>query len=101
MLLLALSEMANPVKRLLQNKLLVAIGALAYGVYLYQGLSDGLLHGIILKQSPIVKSIPDLMITCVAVILTLSVAAISFRFLEMPFIRFGQRFHYKQASSSD
>lgn len=95
LLLTALSADDTFIKRLLRLPFLTRIGVLAYGIYLYHNLINGLLHGFLSGQSPVIANLPDLVITLLALVLTVGIAALSYRYFETPFIRFGQRFQYR------
>ncbi len=80
--------------KILSNKILVYLGTLSYGIYMFHQIVSGLLHGFIGGSVPHITTYVDLIITVVSLCLTLLLAALSYRYVELPFLKFGHRFHY-------
>jgi peptidoglycan/LPS O-acetylase OafA/YrhL len=70
------------------------LGKRAYGVYLIHQAIQGLLFGAILRRSPAINNTADLATVVAAVVLTMTIASISWRFFESPLIAFGHRSVY-------
>jgi peptidoglycan/LPS O-acetylase OafA/YrhL len=80
-LLLALDD-ENLFSRLLRNRLLQRLGVISYGVYFYHELPIGLWEHVAGAHPQLAWAVPVL-----ALLLTLTVASLSFRYLETPFLR--------------
>jgi peptidoglycan/LPS O-acetylase OafA/YrhL len=94
LLLLVYIDSGGLLGRLLQSRVLVWFGTLSYGIYLFhQPVSAGL-HAWIHGKPPLIGSVGDALITCLALAVTLLLAACSFRLIERRFIEFGHRFSY-------
>ena len=70
---------AASMRGLLANRVLVRIGAISYGLYLWQALPAGLLHSQIMRG--------DLLASADVIVLSIALALISERWIEMPFRR--------------
>jgi len=68
--------------RLLRNRLLQRLGVISYGVYFYHELPMGLWEHVARAHPRLAWAVPVL-----ALLLTLTVAWLSFRYLETPFLR--------------
>jgi peptidoglycan/LPS O-acetylase OafA/YrhL len=66
------------------------LGTISYGVYLFHQGINGLVHG----GEPSMQSIDDLMLTASSLVLTLTIASISYYFFEKPIVNFGQSLKY-------
>lgn len=77
--------------KLLCHPLWLWLGKYSYAIYLFHQFVSGLLHGLILKQEPIIRGLPGALTTLLALSVTFALAWLSFRFLEFPFQRFGKR----------
>jgi peptidoglycan/LPS O-acetylase OafA/YrhL len=82
------------VSRRLTNPVLLKLGQLSYGIYMFHQPASGWLHGVIRQQSPRIADPLDAGITLLALLLTLVAAWTSFRFLESPILRLGHRLRY-------
>jgi peptidoglycan/LPS O-acetylase OafA/YrhL len=96
-LLFTLTRTDSLVSRALRAKWLAWLGGIAYGTYLFHQPIQGLLFGYFRGESPVINSGPTLVTTLVALILTLTVARLSWRFFEQPLIRFGHQSNYRFA----
>jgi peptidoglycan/LPS O-acetylase OafA/YrhL len=68
------------------------LGTIAYGVYLmHVGLLQ-LMHGLILHRAPQITGLGDATITLLALVVTLALAAVSYRYFEAPIIGLGRVF---------
>ena len=70
------------------------LGTIAYGVYITHVSILYLTYGLILGKEPEIKDALDVVVTAVAFLTTLLIAAISWRFLEKPIIGWGHSFSY-------
>jgi peptidoglycan/LPS O-acetylase OafA/YrhL len=60
-------------------------------------IAAGVLHGFLLRRPPGLYSPDSALVTLFALLLTLALAELSFRFFEAPFLRLGQRLRYAPA----
>jgi peptidoglycan/LPS O-acetylase OafA/YrhL len=86
--------------RVLESAPLVYAGQRSYGIYMFHEAVNGLLHGFIRSSAPVIRTLSDAGVTALALFITLALAMLSYRFLESPILRFGQRFRYKSKRSS-
>jgi peptidoglycan/LPS O-acetylase OafA/YrhL len=94
---LILLSVAHPGSRLnlvLSNRVLVWFGTLSYGIYMYHQGVSGILHGLILRRAPVLDSASGVAVTLSALVVTMLVAALSFRFIEQPILSWGHRSRY-------
>ena len=94
LLLIAVSYERSAIKYLLSNTHLRKLGEIAYGVYLLHLPIIGLAFGLVLNQSPRIKTLGELAVVLFALWLTIVTAQASWRFLEKPIVQFGHRFAY-------
>ncbi|MBK8477975.1 MAG: acyltransferase [Opitutaceae bacterium] len=85
--------------RLLGSPVLVWFGQLSYGIYMFHQAVSGLLHGALRHRAPTIVSWSDAVISLCALGLTLLLAALSYRYLESPILRYGHRYHYSDRDS--
>ena len=69
-------------------------GMLSFGIYLFHQPVSGLLHASIRGSQPRITNISDASITLLALVVTLLLAWLSYRFIERPFLDYGRRFQY-------
>ena len=79
---------------LLRSSVLVWLGQLSYGIYLFHMAVGGLLHGAFGRNTLQIRTLSDAGITILALCITIFLAAISHHFFERPIMRFGHRFQY-------
>lgn len=72
------------------------LGKYSYAIYMFHQLVSGLLHGMILKQEPLIRGWAGAMTTLAALLVTCALAWLSYRYLESPFLRLGHRFRYQR-----
>jgi peptidoglycan/LPS O-acetylase OafA/YrhL len=75
---------------------LVELGAISYGVYMYHQAVSGLVHWLIRGDAmPRIAGLDGALASATAFVVTLAVATLSYRLLERRAIRFGHAFHYR------
>jgi peptidoglycan/LPS O-acetylase OafA/YrhL len=80
--------------RLFRLKVLRAVGLISYSVYMYHQAVNGLLHGWLLNQAPQINSWKSLEIACAGLLITLSLAVLSYYVMEQPIRRFAAKTPY-------
>ncbi len=95
LILLAYVDAESRLARCLRCRVLVWLGTLSYGIYLFHQPVAGTFHAWWSGQPPRIINAWDGLITCLALIVTLLLAWCSFRLFERRFIEFGHRFHYR------
>ncbi|MFL5804308.1 MAG: acyltransferase family protein [Roseiflexaceae bacterium] len=95
-LLIAVTEQHGPISAIARNSLLQSMGLIAYGIYMFHQGFSGLVHGILLKQSPQIRGGLDLMVTLGALFLTLIAAYVSWTFFEKPIVKVGHFLKYQK-----
>lgn len=86
--------------RLLKFRVLIWFGKLSYGIYIIHQPVNGLLHGWFFHKNPTILNWQEAGITAVALVITLVLAVLSFRFFESPFLQLGHRFKYLQKAET-
>jgi peptidoglycan/LPS O-acetylase OafA/YrhL len=86
-LVYAVTRTDSVLSRLLRLKWLGWLGGLAYGVYLLHQTVNGMLFGLVWKREPFIQGGSSLLTTLTAIVLTLMVAQLSWRYFEAPLIR--------------
>ena len=99
-LLICVHERSGFISAVCSTKLLQKLGIISYGVYLFDQPVSGLLHGCLLGSKPTMTDGSSALTTVLALVLTLTLAKLSFTFFERPIIEFGHRFRYQTASAS-
>jgi peptidoglycan/LPS O-acetylase OafA/YrhL len=79
---------------LLRAPVLVWLGKLSYAIYICHQAVSGVVHGVLRHSVPLMRVPSDTVVTIFALLVTLSIAALSFRFVETPMLRLGHRFQY-------
>lgn len=93
-LLFALTRPASIISRALRAKWLAWLGTIAYGTYLLHQLIQSLLFGYFWGHGLEITGVSSLLAALAALVLTLVIARLSWRFFEQPLIRFGHRSSY-------
>jgi peptidoglycan/LPS O-acetylase OafA/YrhL len=94
LILLTLIETKGPLARFFRNPVLINLGLVAYGLYLFHQLVNGLLHDIVFKSAPVFDSGATISVTILAFALTYCLAQATYHAFEKRFIAFGHRFRY-------
>ncbi len=87
LILLLLITPGKALKALFTNRIVLAAGTYSYTVYLFHYPLFGLCHYIFFRAPPSVHDVPTLMVTCLALVLSIGFAMLSWRVLERPLIR--------------
>jgi peptidoglycan/LPS O-acetylase OafA/YrhL len=95
--LLVLSDRDGLAARVFSTRPLMALGGLAYGIYLFHQPVLGILHATMRGQVPRLLNVQDALVTLTAAALTLGLAHFSWRYFEKPLVRRGQTFEYLPA----
>jgi peptidoglycan/LPS O-acetylase OafA/YrhL len=98
-LLIAVTEKRGIIRTIATNSLLGRLGMIAYGVYLFHQGMIGLTHGLILHQTPRIQGFQDIVVTLLALVITLALASLSWTYFEKRLVATGRRFNYQQAPS--
>jgi peptidoglycan/LPS O-acetylase OafA/YrhL len=93
-LLIAVLEKRGVVSLVTRFSGLRQVGLLAYGIYLLHEAINGLTHGILLRQSILLHTLPDAAAACLSMALTLGIAFLSWNFFEKHFVTFGHQWKY-------
>jgi peptidoglycan/LPS O-acetylase OafA/YrhL len=94
LLLLVLSQTDSFVARCMRMSLLRRLGGISYCVYIIHLTINELGHRFLMHQEPDLSHWQGILITCTALVLTLTIASLSWKFFEKPLIRRGHRFAY-------
>ncbi|MDD5218480.1 MAG: acyltransferase [Candidatus Omnitrophica bacterium] len=94
LVLIALICVSDWEGKFLRQKALAFLGKIPYCVYLIHSLVLGLLYPLILKQDPKIENLNGFLVACVALVLTIFVAALSYRYFEKPILDYAKRFKY-------
>jgi peptidoglycan/LPS O-acetylase OafA/YrhL len=80
--------------RILRNKILQLIGLVSYGIYIYHFIVLGIVFKIVLNQRPNIASFQELLVTILAVIVTIGVSLLSYYYFEKLFLKLSSKFKY-------
>lgn len=94
LVLIVLVDREGWIASIFRQRMLVWLGAVSYGVYLFHQAVNALLHGLIRYLPPTIMEWEGLAVTCLALIITLVLAGFSFRYFERPVINYGHRYRY-------
>jgi peptidoglycan/LPS O-acetylase OafA/YrhL len=99
-LLTCLHSSTGWIARICRVRALRWLGGISYGVYLFHQPISGLCHAALRGTDPGMTNLEGVATTSLALLVTLLVAGLSFRFIETPIINFGHRFTYDSPASS-
>ena len=94
LMLVAIHEKRGLVTCVTRNGALRYLGRISYGVYLLHQVVHGLAHGLILNQAPILRTWTDALVTVLAIVGTLALAALSWHRFEQPLVELGHSLKY-------
>ena len=96
LLLIVVTAQNGVFVEIVRLSLLRQLGTIAYGVYLIHIPVILLTHGLVLGKDTSITNLLDGLVTLLAFLLTIFLAAISWRFFEKPIINWGRSFSYSQ-----
>lgn len=99
-LLIVVTQKRSLLHYITSNALLRRLGVISYGVFLLHYGILGLAHGLILHHDPTIANVADGLVTLLALMLTLGLAALSYEWFEKPFMAMGRTLHYRKISRS-
>ncbi|HUC85326.1 MAG TPA: acyltransferase, partial [Candidatus Acidoferrales bacterium] len=99
LLLLTIIEKNGFIAPLMRFPPLRKLGVISYSVYLFHKPINDLLHGLLLGKDWKYQQTTDVLVTLLALLLTLSFARVSWRFLEKPIVKWGHSVKYGQPKS--
>jgi peptidoglycan/LPS O-acetylase OafA/YrhL len=94
LLLVALSQADGWIASVMRWRFLRRLGAISYCVYILHLAFNYLVHRVLLHAPPQIYNAAGVVVTLLALLLTLVVAAFSWRFFEKPLIRRGHSYSY-------
>lgn len=94
LLLLALSQTNGWVAAVLRGRYLRALGTVSYCVYILHDAFNQLAHRMLLHAEPQIYNVKGVGVTLLALVVTLAVANLSWRYFEKPLIRRGHSYSY-------
>jgi peptidoglycan/LPS O-acetylase OafA/YrhL len=98
LLLAVLSNSGGWLAGVMRLRFLGWLGGISYCVYLLHEAFNFFAHGILLRAEPQLYSLRQLGVTVLALLATLGVASVSWRFLEKPLIRRGHAYSYGEGA---
>jgi len=94
LLLLSLYSKNPLIRAVVTNRWLGQLGVISYCVYLIHQPVAYLVHGLIWQREPLISSVQGLLTTGLALVATIIIASLSWRFFESRCVRWGRRFAY-------
>ena len=94
-----LVEKHGLVSWLVRHALIRKLGVISYGVYLLHLPVSGLCHGLIRGEPPKITDMKSAGVTLLALLVTLTLAKLSFVFFEKPIIDLGHNYRYAKSRS--
>jgi len=82
------------IARICRARWLQWLGVMSYGVYLFHQPISGLCHAALRGTEPGMTNLIGVAATSLALLITLLVAWLSFRYVEKPILNFGHRYQY-------
>lgn len=76
-------------------------GSISYGLYLIHQPIAGFLHGFLLGKPPDIDSIPQILVTLLALMLSVFISWISWNLFESRLVAFGRQWGYHSSSCSE
>jgi peptidoglycan/LPS O-acetylase OafA/YrhL len=97
LLVVTLTQEGSWIARAMRNPMLRRLGTISYCVYILHYAFNLLMHRLILHGSPEIFDAQGVGVTLLALMLTIGVASLSWRYFERPLIERGHRYLYWQA----
>jgi peptidoglycan/LPS O-acetylase OafA/YrhL len=88
---------AGVMRLILRQPFLVFIGVISYSFYLYHQCVNGLLHGLLLGQTPKIENWSDAAVAGATMLLAGALATLSTKYFEMPIRRLARGLTYLPA----
>lgn len=82
----------SSISAMLRSSTLGKVGAVSYALYMYHQVVNGMIHGYFFNEAPKITSFTHLFAAVCVVTITFVLAAISYKYLEMPIRRRAQLF---------
>jgi peptidoglycan/LPS O-acetylase OafA/YrhL len=101
LLLLVLFRTGSNVAAVMRWRWLGKLGTISYCVYILHDTFNQIAHRLLLHSEPQLYDLRGLAVTLLALVLTLSVASLSWRYFERPLIRRGHRYSYGESTSAN
>jgi len=95
LLLLVLNAPASPFAQMARWRWLRALGIIAYGTYIIHQTVSGFVFGVARGHWPYIAQRSDLLLVALSLVLTLAIAAASWRWFEKPIVRWSRRWNYE------
>ncbi len=95
LLFLAIIDKKFVLSRILRNKVLKIIGTISFGIYIFHQFINGFLHDLIFKKLPSFHDLPSVLVTFLAVFITILLSTGTYHAFEKRFVSFGHKFNYK------
>ena len=83
----------------MRQRWLMGLGRIAYATYLIHVLVYGLCMAYFRRHGPFLQNLPDLWTTLAALVLTITLAQLSWWLFEQKFVRFGHKFKYQRVTA--
>jgi peptidoglycan/LPS O-acetylase OafA/YrhL len=74
-----------------RTTVLVKIGLISYGLYMYHQAVNGLVHGLLFDQEPTIANVSDVVAGLGVLVIAFGIATLSYIYFESPIRRLGQR----------
>jgi peptidoglycan/LPS O-acetylase OafA/YrhL len=100
LLVVVLSQTSGRLAAFLRWPLFRSLGVVSYCVYILHDTFNQIAHRVLLHAAPQIYDFRGAGVTLLALLLTISVAALSWRFFEKPLIRRGHGYNYGEALTS-
>jgi peptidoglycan/LPS O-acetylase OafA/YrhL len=94
LILISVTEGHGLITRITSISYLRNLGTIGYGVYIVHQALLLSLHGLILHAAPSIASTRGILVTVLALALTLAITTLSWKFYEKPLLSVGHRFKY-------
>ncbi len=93
-LLAVLDNDRGVIRRFFRSSPLVWLGTVSYGIYIFHQPMAGLMHLLLRNDEPRIANATGLAATLLALVATLVLAQLSWRYFEAPIVKYGQRARY-------
>jgi peptidoglycan/LPS O-acetylase OafA/YrhL len=100
LLLVVLSQTGGWIAAVTRWRVLRSLGTISYCVYMIHVPFDHLAHKLLLHAAPQIYNARGVSVSLLALVLTLGVAAFSWRYFEKPLIRHGHTYGYAEAATA-